>query len=391
MASYQKYNTKQGERWMVQLTIGTDPKTGRPKKTTRRGFLRKKDAEAEAVNIMRKLKKKEYINKAITFEEVYQEWMKQNTKKLKPSTLQNKRSKFQKHILPAFAKLIIKNVTVDYCQDFIDKLSKEMVSFKDYGIQTRFVFDFAIKKQYLVDNPMNYVIYPKRDEDFLATQDRKIHFWEKNIIHKFLDKCEMESTFRDYAMFRTFLFTGLRKGELLALQETDINDDQTITINKTLFWRNDQHILLKPKTKNAHRTIFIDDETYSVLTRLIEMNTKIREEFYKTHNKEVEKFLFPRNNLRPMRLAYPNERMNILCDTFNITNIKVHGLRHTHASMLFASGVRMKDVQMRLGHARIQTTMDIYTHTVRESDENTSEKFIQYMNEETEEPDEPDP
>ncbi|MEK4283565.1 tyrosine-type recombinase/integrase [Ureibacillus sp. FSL K6-0165] len=80
-----------------------------------------------------------------------------------------------------------------------------------------------------------------------------------------------------------------------------------------------------------------------------------------------------------MRLAYPNEILESACKKFKIKNIKVHGLRHTHASMLFAAGARMKDVQKRLGHSQISTTMDIYTHITKQSEKNLSNLLADYI------------
>lgn len=93
---------------------------------------------------------------------------------------------------------------------------------------------------------------------------------------------------------------------------------------------------------------------------------------------------FPRpSDLKPIRLAHLNERLHFAYKKFKLKNIRVHGLRHTHASMLFASGARMKDIQQRLGHARISTTMDIYTHITEDVDGSLSKLLASYLNKET--------
>lgn len=62
--------------------------------------------------------------------------------------------------------------------------------------------------------------------------------------------------------------------------------------------------------------------------------------------------------------------------------IKTHGFRHTHASLLFESGASIKEVQDRLGHSDIQTTMNIYTHVTKTRKENTGDNFAKFMNDE---------
>ncbi len=60
--------------------------------------------------------------------------------------------------------------------------------------------------------------------------------------------------------------------------------------------------------------------------------------------------------------------------------ITVHGFRHTHCSLLFESGASIKEVQVRLGHTDVRTTMDIYTHISEQKKEETADRFADYMN-----------
>lgn len=152
-----------------------------------------------------------------------------------------------------------------------------------------------------------------------------------------------------------------------------------LNIYKTLFWRDSNYLLFKPKTKNAVRVIKLDDETFNILLNLMELNKDLRNEW--DNPDDVEHFLFPRSDLKPMRLAHPNKALEAACRRSKIEHILLC-LRHTHAAMLFASGAMMKDVQMRLGHARITTTMDIYTHVTKESEENISNLLANYLNSE---------
>lgn len=212
-----------------------------------------------------------------------------------------------------------------------------------------------------------------------------MYFTGKDKLKVFLEKCEEELTFREYALFRTLLFTGIRKGELGALLESDINiDKRSLTINKTLYWENKEYILLTPKTKNSRRVISLDEKTFEVLLKLMGLNKDLRNDH---GNPEIKHFLFPRiSDLKPIRLAYPNELLESVCTKFKMKNIKVHGLRHTHASMLFAAGARMKDIQMRLGHAKLATTMDIYTHLTERSDDHINHLLIEYLKDANSEP-----
>lgn len=81
------------------------------------------------------------------------------------------------------------------------------------------------------------------------------------------------------------------------------------------------------------------------------------------------------------RLAYLNEKLKrIYQKNPGLSQINIHAFRHTHASLLFAAGASIKDVQSRLGHTDIKTTMDIYTHVTDEAKKKTAEMFQKYMN-----------
>ncbi|WP_150284948.1 site-specific integrase [Rummeliibacillus sp. TYF-LIM-RU47] len=80
--------------------------------------------------------------------------------------------------------------------------------------------------------------------------------------------------------------------------------------------------------------------------------------------------------MRTLRNSYVNEVLNKLCKRYDLPRITVHGLRHSYASLLFAAGVDIKVVQKLLGHAHIETTMNIYTHVTTETIEKTTDLLI---------------
>ncbi|WP_420491904.1 tyrosine-type recombinase/integrase [Neobacillus niacini] len=91
------------------------------------------------------------------------------------------------------------------------------------------------------------------------------------------------------------------------------------------------------------------------------------------------KVVFTRDDGSPLRLAYLNEKLDIVIKKHTLHRITIHGLRHTHASLLFEAGASIKEVQERLGHSDIQMTMNIYTHVIDYLKEKTAEKFQRYI------------
>jgi len=377
MASFQKYKTKKGQLWLFKIVL-EDPITKDKYRTTRRGFNSQGEAKLAAEKLAIENKNENALkNSNQTFQVVYQEWYEAQERVLKPSTMLQKRTKFNKWILPHFGELPIGKINKKKCQDFIDFTATRIATFKDLVIQAKLIFDYAVKNDYIASTPFRNTIIPI--SAVVDDEDEKDFdgFWEREEVNVFLKLVKEQGTLKEYAIYRTLLYSGLRKGELAALTEKDLDETRhEINVTKTLYYEKGEHTLLKPKTENGRRRVDIDQETFDVLKQLIRENKKRR---WSDEIQVKEKFIFVRDDFRPMRVAYVNERLEALCKKFNLREIKVHGLRHTHASMLFAAGEKMKKVQVRLGHARLETTMNIYTHITKEETGQTPNLLLDYM------------
>ena len=163
------------------------------------------------------------------------------------------------------------------------------------------------------------------------------------------------------------IYTGLRRGETLALTWQDINfKNNTLTVNKTLGIGEYKKVVIStPKTQNSYRTIDLDEKTVLELQKLkLQSRSPI---------------IFPNKKGKHSRLSNISDKLNKAIKETGLKKIRVHDLRHTHASLLFASGASMKYVQERLGHTDIKTTMNIYTHVTKDTKEKDLNKFIKYM------------
>lgn len=147
--------------------------------------------------------------------------------------------------------------------------------------------------------------------------------------------------------------TGLRFSEALAITPEDFDfAHQTLSVNKTWDYKTDSGFS-PTKNKSSNRKIQIDWQTvvqFSELTR--NLSSKVEPIFItnsrKIYNSTVNNLLFR------------------LCKKSGIPEITVHGLRHTHASLLLYAGVSIASVARRLGHASMNTTQKIYLHIIQE-------------------------
>ncbi|WP_313428143.1 site-specific integrase [Siminovitchia terrae] len=377
MASFQKYKTKQGTLWLFKTYVGIDPKTGKRKPTTRRGFKTKKEAQEAARILEDEVKAGIYHRNNLTFKQVFDEWWSSHKNTIKLSTQHAKLSKFDKHILPWFGNIKMRDITKQYCQHFVDDLSQKINSVADVKIQANLVFKYALKHDYITRSPMQYVEIPKKDEEDIIEEGEVKNFWTKDELDKFLSLGLKHMTTQNYVYFYMLAYTGMRKGELIALEWKDVNfESSTIRINKTLFFKGGKEIIQTTKKYASRRTISIDEDTLKLLRK---WKIKQKEIFLSDGVTENIINLFTREDLRPLRLAMPNDILKSFIKKHKLKEITVHGLRHTHASILFEAGATIKEVQERLGHKEIETTMNVYTHVSKFVAKKTANTFSDYM------------
>ncbi|MFW5437080.1 tyrosine-type recombinase/integrase [Paenibacillus apiarius] len=381
MASFQKYKTKDGYKWMYKYYSSIDPVTGKKKPSTKRGFNTKKEAQLHAAQTEQEIASGTFIQeaKSPTFEDVYNQWYATHSPTIKPPSRRAVRSNFKQQILPHFGKLKMKDITKPYCQEVVNKIAKKIKSVDNMRMYANQVFEYAIKMDIIQTNPMEYVVIPRKDTEFNATEHvEKRDYWEKHEIKQFLNILKKDYPLMDYVMFHLLIYTGGRKGEVLALHEPDIDfKNKTLILNKTLYQENNAYTFQTPKTASSRRSISLDEVTFKLLRKWI---TSEKERLLELGQKWSEKqLLFSRQDGTPLRLAYPNDKLKEIIRKHNMHEITVHGLRHTHASLLFEAGASIKEVQERLGHSDSKMTMDIYTHVTKAVKEKTATLFGEFM------------
>lgn len=389
MANIKKYTKKDGTTaYMFNAYLGMDPLTGDKKRTTRRGFKTKKEAKI-ALSIL--LVEVDELglrqNDQMTFQEVFEEWFKQHRTEVKPTTVYAMESKFNRRILPVFGPYKMKAISRSHCQKAINAWAKELKTFKDYKIQANLVFRYAMKMDIIKRNPMEYVTLPKlkHEMEYDAELEEKKHYYSREELRSFLET--IQEDVMAYTMFRLLAFTGARKGELYALHWSDVDlHNKSISLKKTLIHTSGKKQLQTTKTKASRRVVSVDDETLAILKkwRSKQIQRYLTLELAAPLSDDKQPVFTVYNQLKHemnyCRLAYLNDKVErIYQKNPELPKINVHAFRHTHASLLFAAGASIKDVQSRLGHTDIKSTMDIYTHVTDEAKEKTAEMFQKYM------------
>ena len=359
------------------IYIGIDPTTGKEIRKSKSGFTSKRETELYISNLRTEFDNKNYINSNdITFQELYELWFQGYKDTVKPSSLYVTENVL-KQILSYFGKMKVKKITTISCQKYLNTNKDFSYShIKKLKSYTSLILKYGVKMQVINFNPMDNATIPKRKED---TKNEDTLYYTKSELKQFLDIVDSYNNTEWKTLFRLLAFTGARKGEILALTWEDIDfTNNTIDINKTLASTKTAVIVQSPKSKSSIRNISIDTETARIL-RLWKLRQ--REEFLKVGIiPKTKQLVFANSENNFKWIFFPNYTLKKICEEHDFKLIKIHGFRHTHASLLFESGnMSIKAVQHRLGHSDIQTTMNIYTHVTQLQKDNIGNDFAKYM------------
>lgn len=376
-----KYTTKNGEtRYLFQTYLGIDPATGKERRTTRRGFKTIKEAKQAERNLLLDVEENGLPSNQSdgfqdpTFEKLASLWLENYKTTVKPSTFENVQSKVEKMTEEHFKELKLKKITVAYCQRVVIELSKSYVLYNHYLSVINRIFKYAVLMDVINSNPFDKIIKPKSRQ----TQ-RKGNFLTKEELKEFLKLAQNTTLSYFFPLVHLMSYTGLRQGEALALKWSDIDfENKKITVNKTAARIKEKQTLQTPKTKNSKRVISIDSATLSILKSWKKDQIKI----YFKNGKRFEgdeNFIFTNQRGDWVHIHNFIRFFKRFIADHGLKPITPHGLRHTHASLLFSAGVEPKNISDRLGHSTVQITLDLYTHITEEQRTDTVEKLLEYM------------
>ena len=224
----------------------------------------------------------------------------------------------------------------------------------------------ALKEGYISKNYCTLITLPKGSE----SPKRSINVFTQEEQKIFMRACIKH---KNGIIYIFALCTGLRLGEILALKWTDLNfKDKYIDINKSIksTYKIDNNgnrefeiIEQEPKTKNSIRTVPLNQSLIELLQQYRKEQLLERESNLDIYFDNNLIFATPTGNyLNESNVRKTFKRILKKCD---LKEIRLHDLRHTFATRLFENGVAPKTVQSILGHSDIATTLNIYTHVMK--------------------------
>ncbi len=343
--------SKRGKRYYAYVSIN-----GRKKWVKGSGSDTKKKAETKLNQAVAEIENGTYCEiKKIRFKDFAKEWVETYAKmKTKPSTLRSYQDTIKKQLVPRFGDYFLHQVSATMMQRFVTERLATGVKGKTVRndvVVLKLIYKRAFKNGYIRVNPAEYIDLPRietTEVEILSPEEVRLFLTIVTAKHR--------------VFFLTAILTGMRRGELLALQKDDIDwKNKQICVRRSV-WHGQ---FITPKTKYSVRRIDVSPYLLAELRKHV--------------------LASPPNDLG---LVFSNEHGGIMdADTLikrhfvpvfekaKIKRVRFHDLRHTNASLRIAEGQDPKYIQDQMGHASIQTTFDRYGHLLRKANPDQAKKL----------------
>ena len=349
--------------YYFRANLGYHPVTGKQIQKYKSGF--KKEAKEEYSKLILASAEELAVDKEQptfkTFvEDIYLPWYKTQVKE---STYKNRYSTIQKHFAYFYRKKV-NEIEPIHVQTWQLKLAKEFSPNYVRIVQGMLAvaFDRAIILGLCERNPARMVGNVK-------SKKIKVDFWTLEEFQKVISLLYKGDYYEHYLFISFWLLfmTGMRIGEAAALQWDDIDfETGLLSITKTLYYKSmTEYKFVEPKTQASKRTIVIDEDTIKELKEWKEVQQKVLKDC---------NFVISYSGIPTSKHTLPRA-LEKLAGLAGIHRIKIHALRHSHASLLISMGENPLIIKDRLGHEKIQTTLGTYGHLYPNSNFEVAKKL----------------
>ena len=331
--------TKNEDRGYWEILFYYKDYTGKRKQKHKRGFKTKKEAIAWA----EEFKAQQSKNLDMTFESFVHLYMEDMSHRIRENTLRGKKYVIDLKILPYFGKRKIAEITAADIRMWQNKMMEGGYSqtyLKTINNQITAIFNYAVRYYDLPRNPC------KQAGTIGKGEAEEMGIWTREEFEQFLECVENKPI--SYYAFLTMFWTGVRVGELLAVTVDDFSaEKRTLNINKSLQRYDGKDVITEPKTQKGKRVVTLPENLVLHLQDYIGKMYGLRGS----------------DRLFPITKSYLEHEMIRGIKESGVKKIRLHDLRHSHASMLISQlGAQPKLVADRLGHEKIQTTLNTYSH-----------------------------
>lgn len=301
------------------------------------------------------------MEKQVTFHEYFKEWVDlYKVGAVREVTLSKYKMSLRwvKELAPS---LLLHDIDRKSYQSLLNQyaLTPERQTTLDFHHQLKGALRDALDERVILSDPTRKVVIKGK-----TPRPKKDKYLNQFDLQKLLDTLELTEKVTFDWLILLIAKTGLRFSEALALTPEDFNFfNQTVSVTKTWNYKTNEGGFMGTKNASSKRHVSIDWKTGMQFAQLIKDLPQDEPIFV-----EARVFNSTVNNL-----------LKRYCKKTNIPVITIHGLRHTHASLLLFAGVSIASVARRLGHANMTTTQQIYLHIIQELENQDNDKIMRYL------------
>lgn len=238
-------------------------------------------------------------------------------------------------------------------------LTHERQTTMDFHHQLKGAILDAVDEGILPYNPTRKVIIKGKEP-----KPKKIKYLNQFEVQSLIKEFELTSEIKWDWFFLLILKTGLRFSEALALTPNDFDfSTQKLKVDKTWDYKSPKGNYLPTKNPSSVRTIQLDWQTAMQFSQLV-------------RNIPSDQLIFVSERIFNTTI---NKKLSKLCNDAGVPEITIHGLRHTHASLLLYAEVSIASVARRLGHSSMTTTQETYLHIIHELENQDNDKIMRHL------------
>lgn len=311
---------------------------GKRRKSTKRGFATKREAEEWLRNFLITQK----ADFDMKFEDFWKMYCADMETRLREHTMRTKKYIVELKILPYFGNKRVNDITaadIRQWQNELIKMGYSPTYLKTINNQLSAIFNYAVRYYDLKSNPC------AKAGSMGKSKAEEMDFWTGEEFRKFIDSVMNKRL--SYMAFMTLYWTGMRLGELLALNPKDVDlEKRTISITKSYQRLGKKDVITPPKTPKSKRVITIPEFLAADIKDYMDSLYELQEN----------------DRLFPITKYYLEHEMQRGIKESGVKRIRVHDLWHSHASMLIELGFSPLEIANRLGHEKVETTLNTYAH-----------------------------
>lgn len=363
---------KKGDRYYAVVYDGIDPGTGRKRRRWVAAGTRRADAERLLADLIRRKYEGESVptEKLTLAEYLTERWLPVQKTRLRASTYDSYRRNVELHVIPALGRRPLDRLTVEdvdlFYADLLTTGRKKRPAEKGEpkGLSPKTVHNIhvmlnkalgdAARKGSVARNVVALADAPS----ISARKRAEVKAWEVDQLVRFLDAIALN---RMAPAFYVAANTGMRRGEVLGVRWRDLDlEAGRVSVRQALVSVAYETSISDVKTGTSRRTIDIDSDVVQALRDWYKVRTEERDGIEPT----PDDLVFVKADGTSMHPDIFSQLFDRTVAKLDVPAISLHDLRHTHATLLLKSGVHVKVVSERLGHANVAFTMNVYQHVL---------------------------